>query len=132
MLHHEQNIWKMGGLAPKMRITFVTFLIGALALVGCPPFSGFFSKDAILALAYEQNMAIFVVGVATAFLTAFYVTRLVVVVFFGETRSDAARGSKESPRVMIGPLLLLALLSLIAGLPLFAQYFLVVPHETEL
>src|SRR5439155_5762165 len=58
-LHHEQDIWKMGGLAKKLRITFATFAVGALALVGCPPFSGFFSKDAILALAYERNMSIF-------------------------------------------------------------------------
>src|SRR2546422_4932892 len=66
-LHHEQDIWKMGGLAKKLRITFATFAVGALALVGCPPFSGFFSKDAILALAYERNMSIFVVGLLTAF-----------------------------------------------------------------
>src|SRR5256714_775797 len=119
VLHHEQNIWKMGGLAPKLKITFVTFLIGALALIGCPPFSGFFSKDAILALAYQRNTAIFVLALATAFLTAFYVTRLMVVVFFGEARSEAARTSKESPRVMTGPLMILALLSLIGGAPLF-------------
>src|SRR5947207_6734437 len=56
MLHHEQNIWKMGGLSRSLRITFVTFIVGALALMGCPPFSGFFSKDAILAVAYERNM----------------------------------------------------------------------------
>src|SRR5207253_2829154 len=59
MLHHEQNIWNMGGLRRKVPITFVTFAAGALALIGCPPFSGFFSKDAILALAYERNTAIF-------------------------------------------------------------------------
>src|SRR5437870_4301952 len=58
-LHHEQNIWKMGGLSKKLPITFVTFGVGALALIGCPPFSGFFSKDAILALAYEHNTPIF-------------------------------------------------------------------------
>src|SRR6266513_4698186 len=61
MLHHEQNIWKMGGLSKKLRVTFLTFLVGTLALIGCPPFSGFFSKDAIIALAYERNMSIFVV-----------------------------------------------------------------------
>ncbi len=55
MLHHEQNIWKMGGLSRRLPITFVTFAVGALALIGCPPFSGFFSKDAILALAYEAH-----------------------------------------------------------------------------
>src|SRR5204863_5441710 len=70
MLHHEQNIWKMGGLSRKLPITFVSFGVGALALIGCPPFSGFFSKDAILALAYERNIPIFVIGLFTAFLTA--------------------------------------------------------------
>src|SRR3989440_9444529 len=90
-LHHEQNIWEMGGLRRNLRITFVTFLIGALALMGCPPFSGFFSKDAILALAWEQNISIFILGLGTAFLTAFYTTRLLVIVFFGQPRSQAAR-----------------------------------------
>src|SRR5438093_4682667 len=93
MLHHEQNIWKMGGLSRNLPITFVTFSVGALALIGCPPFSGFFSKDAILAVAYERNMPIFVVGLLTAFLTAFYVIRLFVVVFFGNARSELARKS---------------------------------------
>src|SRR5436305_2040765 len=90
-LHHEQNIWKMGGLARKLRITFATFAVGALALIGCPPFSGFFSKDAILALAYQRNTPIFVIGLATAFLTAFYVSRAVIVVFLGKPRSEIAR-----------------------------------------
>src|ERR1700692_3618013 len=80
MLHHEQNIWKMGGLSRRLPITFVTFAVGALALIGCPPFSGFFSKDAILALAYERDRPIFMVALLTAFLTAFYVLRLLVVV----------------------------------------------------
>src|SRR5437588_7392763 len=59
MLHHEQDIWRMGGLSRRLPITFLTFAVGALALIGCPPFSGFFSKDAILALAYEHNTPIF-------------------------------------------------------------------------
>jgi hypothetical protein len=71
MLHHEQNIWKMGGLAGRLRVTFGTFLIGTLALIGCPPFSGFFSKDAILAIAYQKNQVIFWLALFTAFLTAF-------------------------------------------------------------
>src|SRR6476660_654320 len=62
MLHHEQNIWKMGGLRRRLPITFATFGAGALALIGCPPFSGFFSKDAILAIAYEHNLPIFAVA----------------------------------------------------------------------
>src|SRR5436853_1574335 len=102
-LHHEQDIWKRGGLRRNLRITFVTFLIGALALMGCPPFSGFFSKDAILALAFEHNRSIFAVALGTALLTAFYITRLLVVVFLGHPRSHAARVSSESPFVMVGP-----------------------------
>jgi NADH-quinone oxidoreductase subunit L len=131
MLHHEQNIWKMGGLAKNLPITFLTFSVGALALIGCPPFSGFFSKDAILALAYQRDRPIFMVGLLTAFLTAFYVLRLLVVVFFGKPRSQVARASTESSFVMTGPLVLLALLSLFGGAPFFAENFLVIPHEKE-
>ncbi len=132
MLHHEQDIWKMGGLAKKLPITFLTFAVGSLALIGCPPFSGFFSKDAVLALAFEHNMSIFAVAVFTAFLTAFYVMRLMVVVFFGKPRSDAARSSDESPFVMTGPLIVLAMLAFIGGFTFFARNFLVVPHEKEM
>src|SRR5947208_7914545 len=131
MLHHEQNIWNMGGLSRKLPITFVTFVAGALALIGCPPFSGFFSKDAILALAYERNMPIFVVSLFTAFLTAFYVMRLLVIVFFGKPRSDIARQSRESPFVMTGPLIVLALLATIGGFAFFARNFLALPIEKE-
>ncbi len=130
-LHHEQNIWRMGGLARNLKVTFATFFVGALALIGCPPFSGFFSKDAILALAFQHNPAIFVIGLVTAFLTAFYVSRAIVVVFFGTSRTDVARNCKESPAVMIVPLIILAVLALVAGFPVFAQNFLVVPHEKE-
>ena len=131
MLHHEQNIWKMGGLSRKLPVTFVTFTVGALALIGCPPFSGFFSKDAILALAYERNMTIFILGLFTAFLTAFYVVRLLTIVFFGETRSEAARQSKESPLVMTGPLIVLAILAALGGFGFFARNFLALPIEKE-
>ena len=130
-LHHEQNIWQMGGLASTLKITFGTFAVGALALIGCPPFSGFFSKDAILALAYQRNMPIFVIGLTTAFLTAFYVSRQVIVVFLGKPRSDIARHGHESPLVMVVPLLVLAFFALTAGLQVVAQNFLVVPHEKE-
>ena len=129
MLHHEQNIWKMGGLSRSIPITFVTFSVGALALIGCPPFSGFFSKDAILALAYERNTPIFVVGLFTAFLTAFYVIRLLVIVFFGKPRSEVARESRESPVVMTGPLIVLAFLATIGGFGFFARKFLALPIE---
>jgi len=131
MLHHEQNIWKMGGLAKNLPITFLTFSVGALALIGCPPFSGFYSKDAILALAYERNMSIFVLALVTAFLTAFYILRLLVVTFFGRPRSDVARAGDESPFVMTGPLIVLALLAFMGGAPFFAQKFLVIPRARE-
>ncbi|MFL6526740.1 MAG: NADH-quinone oxidoreductase subunit L [Chthoniobacterales bacterium] len=129
MLHHEQNIWKMGGLAPRMAVTCVTFVVATLALIGCPPFSGFWSKDAILAIAFERNTAVFALALFTAFLTAFYMARLVVVVFFGKPRSDPARNGFESPWVMVIPLLLLAVPSLLAGFGFAATRFLPLPHE---
>jgi NADH-quinone oxidoreductase subunit L len=132
MLHHEQNIWKMGGLSKKLPITFVTFGVGALALIGCPPFSGFFSKDAILALAYEHNTPIFAVALFTAFLTAFYVIRMLVIAFFGNPRSDIARESRESPPVMIMPLILLTLLATLGGFGFFARNFLALPVENHI
>ena len=131
MLHHEQDIWRMGGLSRKLPITFVTFTVGALALVGCPPFSGFFSKDAIFALAYERNTPIFVIALFTAFLTAFYVIRMLVIVFFGKPRSDITHESRESPPVMTVPLIVLALLATVAGFAFFAQNFLTLPVEKE-
>jgi len=131
MLHHEQNIWQMGGLSRKLPITFITFVVGALALIGCPPFSGFFSKDAILALAYERNTPIFAVALFTAFLTAFYVIRMLVIVFFGRPRSDIARNSRESPPVMTVPLIVLALLATFGGFAFFARNFLALPVEKE-
>jgi len=131
MLHHEQNIWEMGGLFRKLPITFVTFSVGALALIGCPPFSGFFSKDAILTVAYERNTPIFIVGLFTALLTAFYVLRLLVIVFFGDARSEVARQSKESPLVMTGPLIVLAIFAALGGFGFFARNFLALPTEKE-
>jgi NADH-quinone oxidoreductase subunit L len=130
-LHHEQDIWEMGGLSKNLTVTFVTFLVGALALMGCPPFSGFFSKDAILALAYEHNTPIFVLALGTAFLTAFYVTRMLVVVFLGHPRSHAARIGRESPLVMTGPLIVLALLVILGGSTFFTGQFVSVPIEHE-
>jgi NADH-quinone oxidoreductase subunit L len=129
MLHHEQNIWKMGGLRRRLPITFATFGAGALALIGCPPFSGFFSKDAILAVAYEHNLPIFAVALFTAFLTAFYVIRMLIIVFFNNPRSESARESRESPRVMTMPLIVLAVLATVGGFAFFARKFLTLPTE---
>src|SRR5262249_24310129 len=101
----------------------------ALALIGCPPLSGFFSKDAILAVAYEHNLPIFVVALFTAFLTAFYVIRMLVIVFFGNPRSDYAREGRESPPVMTMPLVVLAILATLGGFAFFARNFLPLPTE---
>ena len=130
-LHHEQDIWKMGGQGRNLFLTFVTFGIGMLALIGCPPFAGFFSKDAILSLAYNRNPAIFVLALITAFLTAFYMMRLFVVVFFGKPRSPVARTSREAPTSMLIPLVVLAGLALIGGFNFFARHFLTLPRERD-
>jgi NADH-quinone oxidoreductase subunit L len=114
-LHHEQNIWEMGGLRPKMRATYRTFLIGTLALAGVPLFSGFYSKDSILAAASHESVGLFILGTIVAMLTTFYMFRLVLVAFLGKPRSDAASHAHESPKVMTYPLLLLAIPSIIAG-----------------
>ena len=128
-LHHEQNIWQMGGLQNKMPVTFWTFLIGTLALIACPPFAGFWSKDAILASA-GHNIPAFLAIAAVTFLTAFYMSRLFVVAFLGESRSDHASHAHESPSVMTVPLMLLAIPACIAGFPFIASIFIKVPeHE---
>jgi NADH-quinone oxidoreductase subunit L len=115
-LHHEQDIWKMGGLRKKMPVTFWTFLAGTLALAGIPPLSGFYSKDSILARAMaRQSYALFALGVVVAALTAFYMFRLVYVVFLGKERAEAPGHAQESPSVMLWPLRLLAGFSIIGG-----------------
>jgi NADH-quinone oxidoreductase subunit L len=115
-VHHEQNIWKMGGLRQKMPVTFWTFMVGTLALAGLPPFSGFYSKDGILAQAAEHSLPLFVLGVVVAALTTFYMFRLVFVAFLGTPKSDAAGHAHESPPAMAWPLRVLAVFSVIAGL----------------
>jgi NADH-quinone oxidoreductase subunit L len=115
-LHHEQDIWKMGGLWKKTPITFATFIIGTLALAGVPPLSGFYSKDSILLLAFEHDKLLFVVGIVTALLTAYYMGRECFVVFFGKPRDKHAyEHAHESPLVMTLPLIFLAVLSIVAG-----------------
>ena len=131
VLHHEQDIWRMGGLAKRLPVTFVTFLVGMLALIGFPGFSGFFSKDAILLLAYERNPPIFALGTFTALLTAFYMTRLMVIAFFGPPRSEKAAQGSESPAVMTIPLIVLAIPAAIGGYGFFATRFLILPNENE-
>jgi NADH-quinone oxidoreductase subunit L len=122
-LHHEQNIWRMGGLRGRMKWTFLTFAVATLALTGCPLLAGFFSKDAILLAAWNRNQLIFWLGLFTAFLTAFYMTRLVVVAFFGKARSHEAEHGHDGSPAMTMPLLVLGFLSVVAGYGFFADAF---------
>lgn len=110
-LHHEQNIWKMGGIGRKMIVTSATFLIGMLALCGVLGSAGALSKDAILSVAFEENKWLFGIGVFTAFLTSFYMGRLFLVVFCGKPKNDAAKHAHENGPEMVLPLLFLALFS---------------------
>lgn len=116
-LHHEQNIWKMGGLKSKMPKTYITMVIGALALAGCPPFSGFFSKDEILYSALATgHFGIWAIGVLVAGMTAYYTFRMIFVVFHGEPRDQHAFDhAQESPAVMTVPLIILAVGAALAG-----------------
>jgi NADH-quinone oxidoreductase subunit L len=120
--HHEQDIWKMGGLARRMPITFYTFLAGTAALAAVPYVTaGFWSKEMVLAAAWEGNQALFVLAGLVALLTPFYMARLLVVAFLGEARGHGAREAREVPGVMGAPLLVLAVLSLVAGFGFFAK-----------
>ncbi|MDX6765566.1 MAG: NADH-quinone oxidoreductase subunit L [Candidatus Methylacidiphilales bacterium] len=114
-VHHEQDIWKMGGLGKKMPLTFATFTLGTLALTGCPLLAGFFSKEAILAAAHGHQAYVFYALLFTAALTAFYMFRLWTVAFLGHARSEAAGHAHESPAVMTAPLVILAVLSVAGG-----------------
>jgi NADH-quinone oxidoreductase subunit L len=115
-LAREQDIWRMGGLTRKMPVTFWCFLVATLALCGAPPLSGFFSKDAILALAYEQrNYGLFALAAGTVALTAFYMFRLLFVAFIGPAKSRSSDYAHEAPVVMVLPLLALAAATVLAG-----------------
>lgn len=115
LTHHEQNIWKMGGLKDKMPLTFKIFMIGTLALCGIFPFSGFYSKDSVIVAAQSANPILFVISLFVAFLTSFYMFRLVAVVFFNKSRSENADHAEESPASMLVPLVVLAVPSIMAG-----------------
>lgn len=116
-MHHEQDIQKMGGLKSKLPITHITFLIGCIAIAGIPPFSGFFSKDEILAAAYAKNPIYWYLGVLGAAMTAFYMFRLYTTTFLGKFRGtdDQAHHLHESPIAMTLPLIVLAVASAVAG-----------------
>jgi NADH-quinone oxidoreductase subunit L len=111
---HSNNMSEMGGLRKRMPVTYTTFLIGSLALAGIPPLAGFFSKDSIIAAAYNtHHYAIWGVALATAFLTALYMARAVLLTFGGEYRGTGH--PHESPAVMTAPMVLLAAFSVVAG-----------------
>jgi NADH-quinone oxidoreductase subunit L len=122
-MHHEQDIRNMGGLHKKLPVTHITFLIGCIAIAGIPPFSGFFSKDEILAAAYESNKIYWIIGVITAMMTAFYMFRLYATTFRGSFRGtqEQEHHLHESPVSMTLPLIILAALAALAG-------FVGVPH----
>ncbi len=113
----EQDIRNMGGLSKKLKWTFFTFTIGCIAIAGIPPFSGFFSKDAILLSAFEKNPVLYGIALFTALLTAFYMFRLLFVTFTGKFRGTPEQENHlhESPALMTVPLIILAILSIVGG-----------------
>jgi NADH-quinone oxidoreductase subunit L len=114
---HVQDIREMGGLFKKMPHTAVTFIIASLALAGVPPLSGFWSKDEILLSAFgADNFLVFGILLLTAFMTAFYMFRLIFLTFFGEARNPKVH-AHESPAVMTLPLWCLAVGSVVIGIP---------------
>lgn len=117
-MHHEQDIRRMGGLARKLPVTHITFLIGCIAIAGIPPFSGFFSKDEILAAAYAKDPMYYYLGVAGAVMTAFYMFRLYATTFRGSFRGteEQKHHLHESPAAMTIPLIVLAILAALGGL----------------
>ena len=115
----EQDMRRMGGLFGKMRVTAITMGIATLAIAGIPPLAGFWSKDEILASAFERGgwfSALWIIGLITALITAFYMSRQWVLVFLGEPRWGDDKHPHESPRVMTVPLIILAGLSIVGGL----------------
>tara|TARA_B100000401_G_scaffold129197_1_gene85039 strand:+ start:2477 stop:4123 length:1647 start_codon:yes stop_codon:yes gene_type:complete len=135
-MHDEQDMRKMGALRALMPITAGTFIVGWLAIAGVPPFSGFWSKDEILLAAWEQKNIgplLWFVGLVTALLTAYYMTRQVILVFFGEQRWDEDVHPHESSWTMTLPLCLLAGAAIVGGginLPLVKEW-LVLEHFLE-
>ena len=153
----EQDIRRMGGLNKHMRITYITFFIGCIAIAGIPPFSGFFSKDEVLAGAFAKNSLLYAIGLGGALLTAFYMFRLLAMTFMGRFRGteEQLHHVHESPSAITVPLIILAFLSIVGGLvgipefimngghrlgeflnPIFSQSNTIlaaheIPHQTE-
>ena len=112
-LHDETDITKMGGLWRKMPLTFAAMLVGVLAISGIPPFSGFFSKDEILAAVMHASTSLYVMATFTSFLTAFYMARLLIIAFLGESRSP--HEAHEVDAFMRWPMIMLILLTIVSG-----------------
>ena len=129
----EQDIRNMGGLKKYMSITHITFLLACLAIAGMPPFSGFFSKDEILAAAFERSPLLWGVGVAGAIMTAFYMFRLYAMTFLGKFRGthEQQHHLHESPKAITTPLIVLAILSVIGGLIGIPEIFIDGGHRLE-
>jgi len=129
----EQDIRNMGGLKKYMSITHITFLLACLAIAGMPPFSGFFSKDEILAAAYAKNPLLWGVGVAGAMMTAFYMFRLYAMTFLGKFRGthEQEHHLHESPKAITIPLIILAILSVVGGLVGIPEVFMHGGHRLE-
>ena len=116
---NQQDMWKMGGLRKYMPTTFVTMAIAWLAISGVFPLSGFWSKDEILGAAFAKGgwfTILWVIGVITALITAFYMTRLIILTFFGEKRWDSDTHPHEAPSTMTIPLIILAFFTAVIGL----------------
>ncbi|MDA7822816.1 NADH-quinone oxidoreductase subunit L [Opitutales bacterium] len=113
--HHEQDIFKYGGLRKRMPITALTFLVGVLAISGVNFLSGYFSKDAILLWAYNFNIPVFIILYAGAILTSVYMFRLYFITFEGDSRSKCAEDARENSFLMTGPLVVLAIFSAFGG-----------------
>ncbi len=132
-LGDEQDMRRMGALRAAMPVTAVTFIVGWLAIAGVPPLSGFWSKDEILLAAREQHWLLWAVGLVTALLTAYYMSRQTFLVFFGGQRWDDSAHPHESPATMTLPLVVLAGAAAIGGvmnLPLVGDW-LVLEHFLE-
>jgi NADH-quinone oxidoreductase subunit L len=119
-MNDDVNMRRYGGLAKYMKVTFVTFAFGYLAILGIPPFAGFFSKDKIIEAAFADNFVIGLCALLAAGITAFYMTRLMMMTFFGKKRWAEDVHPHESPKSMTVPLIVLAVLSVFGG----ALYFL--------
>jgi NADH-quinone oxidoreductase subunit L len=129
----EQDMRNMGGLKKYMSITHITFLLGCLAIAGMPPFSGFFSKDEILAHAFEKNPLLWGIGVLGALMTAFYMFRLYAMTFLGKFRGthDQEHHLHESPGAITIPLIILSILAVVGGWVGIPEIFMHGGHRLE-